>query len=90
MIASQGKKGGITGPMARIVIDLDPDQKAWLDRQAAQHGVAPAELVRRAVRDFRAREEARPSFKEALERTAGIWRGEDGLDYQRRLRAEWR
>lgn len=75
--------------MARIVIDLDPDQKAWLDHQAALRGVAPAELVRRAIREFRAREESRPSFKQALARSAGIWRGEDGLDYQRRLRAEW-
>ena len=75
--------------MARIVIDLDPDQMAWLDHQAALRGITPAELVHRALRDFRAREEPRPSFKQALERTAGIWRGEDGLDYQRRLRAEW-
>lgn len=55
--------------MARIVIDLDPDQKAWLDHQAALRGVAR---------------------QQALARSAGIWRGEDGLDYQRRLRAEWR
>ena len=75
--------------MARIVIDLDPDQKAWLDRQATLRGVSTAELVRRAIRDYRSREEGRPSSKDALERTAGIWRGEDGLDYQRRLRAEW-
>ena len=75
--------------MARIVIDLDPDQKAWLDRQATLRGVSTAELVRRAIRDYRSREEGRPSFKDALERTAGIWRGEDRLDYQRRLRAEW-
>lgn len=75
--------------MARIVIDLDPDQTAWLDREATVRGVSTAELVHRALRDFRAREEGRPSFKQALERTSGIWRGEDGLDYQRRLRAEW-
>ena len=72
--------------MARIVIDLDPDQKAWLDRQATLRGVSTAELVGRAIRDYRSREEGRPSFKDALERTAG---SEDGLDYQRRLRAEW-
>lgn len=75
--------------MARIVIDLDPDQKAWLDHQATLRGESTAELARRAIRDYRFREEGRPSFKDALERTAGIWRGEDGLDYQRRLRAEW-
>lgn len=75
--------------MPRTVINLDPDQKAWLDRQAALRGVAMTELVRQAVREFRAREEARPSFRELLERTSGIWRQGDGLDYQRRIRDEW-
>ena len=76
-------------PMPRTVISLDPDQKAWLDRQAALRGVAMTELVRQAVRDFRAREDAKPSLRQALEQTAGIWRGGDGLDYQRRIRDEW-
>ncbi len=46
------------------------------------------ELVRQAVREFRAKEQraARPSMQEILRRTSGIWRGGDGLEYQRRLR----
>ncbi len=75
--------------MTRTVINLEPNQKAWLDRQAALRGVPMTELVRQAVRDFRAREDTRPSLEHALQRTAGIWRGGDGLDYQRRIRAEW-
>ena len=49
------------------------------------------ELVRQAVREFRAKEEraARPSMQEILRKTSGIWRGGDGLEYQRRLRDEW-
>ncbi len=75
--------------MPRTVINLEPAQKAWLERQAALRGVPMTELVRQAVRDFRAREDAKPSLEHALQRTAGIWRGGDGLDYQRRIRAEW-
>ena len=75
--------------MPRTIVNLDPDQKAWLDQQAALRGVAMTELVRQAVRDFRAREEARPSLRQALKRTSGIWRHGDGLAYQERIRNEW-
>ena len=75
--------------MPRTVINLDADQKAWLDQQAALRGVAMTELVRQAVRAFQAREQAKPSLQQVLDRTAGIWRGGDGLDYQRHMRDEW-
>lgn len=29
------------------------------------------------------------SFAELLEKTRGAWKGEDGLEYQMRLRGEW-
>ena len=47
------------------------------------------ELVRQAVHAFRIREESRPSLNETLKRTSGIWRGRDGLEYQKRIREEW-
>ena len=75
--------------MPRTVINLDADQKAWLDQQAALRGVAMTELVRQAVRAFQAREQVKPSLQQVLDRTAGIWQGGDGLDYRRRIRDEW-
>ena len=77
--------------MPRTVISLDQESKDWLDRQAADRGVPMTELVRQAVREFRAKEQraTRPSMQEILRRTSGIWRGGDGLEYQRRLRDEW-
>lgn len=77
--------------MPRTLINLDPDDKEWLDREARLRHVPMTELVRRAVRDYRARQEslARPSLQTALSRTAGIWRQGDALDWQRRLRDEW-
>ena len=48
------------------------------------------ELVRMALRRCRWKLEAEaPSFERQLRETAGLWPGEDGLEYQRRLRAEW-
>lgn len=77
--------------MPRTVISLDQESKDWLDRQAVDRGVPMTELVRQAVREFRAKEQraARPSMQEILRKTSGIWRGGDGLEYQRRLRDEW-
>jgi hypothetical protein len=49
-----------------------------------------AEVIRRAVRRYReeAELEAHP-LETLLEETAGIWKGEDGLTYQVRMREEW-
>lgn len=77
--------------MPRTLINLNPDDKRWLDREARARHVPMTELVRQAVRDYRIREESRakPALHAALEHTAGIWRSGDGLAYQRRIRGEW-
>ena len=77
--------------MIRTVISLDPESKAWLDRQAKKEKLSMAELIRTAVRKYR--EEQRPgaaSFDDLLNETRGIWRCGDALEYQRRLRREWK
>lgn len=77
--------------MAKTLINLDPDDKAWLDREARRQHVPMTELVRQAVRSFRIREQSRrkPRLADALAHTAGLWRQGDGLAWQQRLRNEW-
>ena len=77
--------------MASTLINLDPDDTAWLDREARARNLSMAELVREAVRGYRVRQESRglSGLQSALQRTAGIWRQGDGLTYQQRLRDEW-
>ena len=77
--------------MPRTIVSLDEENKAWLDQQAAVRRVPMTELVRQAVREFRIREQSKskPALQEVLKRTAGIWRGGDGLAYQERIRREW-
>lgn len=74
--------------MIRTVISIDPDEKSWLERQAKSAGVPMSELVREAIRRMRRQEDA--SFDRLLEETSGLWTEGDGLDFQRRSRAEWR
>ncbi|TAM61187.1 MAG: ribbon-helix-helix protein, CopG family [Rhodanobacter sp.] len=77
--------------MVRTLINLDPDDKAWLDREAEARKLPMTELVRQAVRGYRIRHESHglTDLQAALRRTAGIWQHGDGLHYQHRLRDEW-
>lgn len=77
--------------MPRIVVNLDEKDKAWLDQQAVLRRIPMTELVRRAVHDFRVREQSmsKLALQDALARTAGIWQAGDGFEYQERIRKEW-
>lgn len=77
--------------MAKTLVNLDPEDKDWLDQEARRRHVPMTERVRQAVRSFRLREEtaAQPTLKQAPAQTAGIWRNGDGLAWQLRQRGEW-
>ena len=76
--------------MIRTVISLDKESKEWLDRQAREENVSTAELIRTAVRKYREeKKEGATSTNDLLKQTSGIWKGGDGLIYQRRLRKQW-
>ena len=76
--------------MIRTIISLDEESKEWLDRQARQENISTAELIRTAVKQYRAEKKGEaPSIDDLLKQTSGIWKAGDGLTYQRRLRKEW-
>ncbi|MGH6628381.1 MAG: hypothetical protein ACREB3_01460 [Burkholderiales bacterium] len=76
--------------MIRTIISLDPEDKAWLDRQARRERAPMTRLVQRAIRRLRTEAEANPSrFDLLLRETSGMRKLGDGLKVQRRLRAEW-
>jgi len=70
----------------RTLVDLpEPDVRA-LDQIGKRRRVSRARVIREAVSEFLAKsaaDEAGAAF--------GLWRDEavDGLEYQRRVRAEW-
>ena len=72
----------------RTLIDLDEKLVRDLDAIAADAKRSRASLVREAVADFLAK--ARPRRGRGKE-AFGLWskRKIDGLEYQRKLRAEW-
>ncbi len=54
-----------------VVRDIDPGDKSWLRREARQAGVSMEELVRRLIRETRAKRERRLKPSEAFARYFG-------------------
>jgi len=76
--------------MTRTIISLPEDEKKWLESYGRRNRISSAEVIRRAIKEFREGKPAR-SLKAVLEDTAGAWtsvRG-DSRDYVEALRKEW-
>ena len=56
---------------AITVRDIDPEDKAWLKRQARMVGVSMEEFVRRLIREKRVNSEHRAKPSEAFQRYFG-------------------
>ena len=72
----------------RTIIDLPPEQLEAIDGICRREGISRAEAIRQAVA-LLTRERAASRSGVAF----GLWRGKrqvDGLEYQERLRREWR
>lgn len=77
--------------MIRTVISLPTDEKKWLDQMAKKKKVSMAQIIRDSITEYHKNHatEAVTKIDELLAKTKGIWKKEDGLKYQCRLRAEW-
>jgi hypothetical protein len=74
--------------MTRLILSLDEREKSWLKRRSQETGESIAQIIRQAVQQL---EEAdQRSLDETLAATRGLWRKGDGLQYQRRIRREWK
>lgn len=78
--------------MTKTTIELEEQEKAWLDQQATAEKVSAGDIVRKAL-DLYRHHVAAPShsisFDDLLSQTRGLWTAGEGLAYQRQLRAEW-
>jgi predicted transcriptional regulator len=76
--------------MKRTINSLDSQDKKRLDQKAEETHQTMTSVVRKAIREYRVKEEkSKPSLRELLKRTRGTWKQGDGLKYQRKLRNEW-
>ena len=72
----------------RALVDIPEDDVRWLDMRAQLEGTSRAALVREAVSRYRAK-----AGSSGIDAAFGIWKGRtdvgDGVEFQRKMRAEW-
>ena len=73
----------------RTIISLSEEEKDWLESYAKRKGVSMAEAIRKGVSRLRG-EDRSSIYQDVLESTRGIWAKDDGLDYQEKMREEWK
>ena len=76
--------------MTRTIISIPEDEKAWLSSYSRRHRISIAEVVRRAIREFR-RKKSEKGLTAVLRDTAGTWTSlqGDSRDHVAALRREW-
>jgi len=70
----------------RTIVDLPPEQIAALSKIGERSKLSRAELIRRAVAEYLAARQPEPD-----DSAFGLWKdkGDDGVEYQNKLRDEW-
>ncbi len=76
--------------MTRTIVSIPEEEKKWLESYSRRHGISSAEIVRRAIREYR-RKESQKSLAGVLRETAGAWTSIKGdtRDHVDALRKEW-
>ncbi len=76
--------------MTRTIISIPEDEKRWLESYGRRHRISSAEVVRRAIREYR-QMKADKSLAGVLRETAGTWTSikGDSRDYIDAMRKEW-
>jgi hypothetical protein len=76
--------------MTRTIISIPEEEKRWLENYGRRHRISSAEVVRRAIREYR-QVKADKSLAGVLRETAGTWTSVkgDSRDHVEALRREW-
>ena len=72
----------------RTIITISDQEKQWLENYSKAYGISMAESVRRGIARLRENETLN-TYRMLVRQTQGIWKNEDGLKYQEKLRSEW-
>jgi hypothetical protein len=76
--------------MLRTIITIAEEDKKWLESYSRRAQVSSAEIIRRAIKEYR-RCADKGSLKRVLRETAGKWKSVkgDSQNYVDKLRREW-
>jgi hypothetical protein len=76
--------------MTRTIISIPEDEKRWLESYGRRHRISSAEVVRRAIREYR-QKKSEKCLAGVLQDTAGSWTSVkgDSRDHIDTLRKGW-
>jgi len=76
--------------MTRTIVSIPEDEKKWLESYSRRHRISSAEVVRRAIREYRLKK-SQKGLAGVLRETAGSWTSVKGdtRDHVDALRKEW-
>lgn len=76
--------------MTRTIISIREEEKVWLESYGRRHRMSNAEVIRRAIREFR-RIKSEKGLAAVLRETAGTWTSLEGNSRTLvdALRKEW-
>jgi hypothetical protein len=72
----------------RTIITLPEEDKRWLQSYSRAHDISLAEAVRQGVQKLRISEQ-QELYRCLVDSTKGIWKKDNGLEYQENIRSEW-
>lgn len=72
----------------RLIISLPDEDKLWLEGYSKVHKISVAEAIRQGIGQLKKNQQQR-TYEQLVERTRGLWRKGDGLEYQVKIRSEW-
>ena len=71
----------------RTIITLSEEDKRWLESYSSLNRVSVAEAIRQGIRKLK-EAELFENYQTLVQRTKGLWKKGDGLNFQNKIRAE--
>ncbi len=72
----------------RISVIISDEDKLWLDWYTGVQKISVGEAVRQGIRQLK-RDQRQKTYQRLINITFGIWRQENGLAYQKKVRETW-
>ncbi len=72
----------------RIIVTIPDEDKLWLESYSKVHKISVAEAIRQGIGHLK-KTQRQKTYQTLVERTSGVWKKGDGLEYQRQMRSEW-
>jgi hypothetical protein len=72
----------------RTIITLPEEDKLWLESYSKAYRISVAEAIRQGIKRLK-ESMAQNTYNTLVQNTRGVWGKGDGLEYQKRIRAEW-